>query len=79
MKVFLEKVKGGIKKGRPDRFSPQNQLTRQVNALYGMISSIYGSDKLVLRAGKLNALQLMRSERLEDRVLALQKLVFEDP
>ncbi|MFZ5631966.1 MAG: Lon family ATP-dependent protease [Bacillota bacterium] len=79
MKVFLEKVKGGMKKDRPDRFSAQSQLARQVNALYGMISNIYGSDKLVLRAGKLNALQLMRSERLEDRVLALQKLVFEDP
>lgn len=79
MKVFLEKVKGGIKKESVDHFSVQGQLARQVSALYGIISNIYGSDKLVLKAGKLNALQLMRSERLEDRVLALQKLVFEDP
>jgi len=78
MKVFLEKLKGP--KGEPGtRFKGVEQLRRQVGALYGLMANLYGSDKLVLRAGKLNALQLMRSERLEERVLALQKLVFEDP
>ena len=79
MKVFLEKVKGGAKKSPIKKPSADSQLVRQVNALYGTVSNLYGSDKLVLRAGKLNALQLMRSDRLEDKVLALQKLVFEDP
>ncbi|OAT80864.1 Lon family ATP-dependent protease [Desulfotomaculum copahuensis] len=78
MKVFLEKLKGV--KGEPGaKFKGVEQLRRQVAALYGLVANLYGSDKLVLRAGKLNALQLMRSERLEERVLALQKLVFEDP
>ncbi|MCL6612566.1 MAG: Lon family ATP-dependent protease [Peptococcaceae bacterium] len=79
MKVFLEKVKGGAKKGPGKKQPAESQLVRQVNALYGMVSNLYGSDRLVLRAGKLNALQLMRSDRLEEKVLALQKLVFEDP
>lgn len=32
-----------------------------------------GSDRLVLKAGKLNALKLMRSDNRNERVLALQK------
>ena len=56
-----------------------DQLKRQVAALYGMYSGILGPEKVVLKAGKLDALTLMRSEDLPDRVLALQKMVFEDP
>lgn len=54
-------------------------LANQVAALYEILCNIYGTDKVVLRASKLEALDLMRSEKLEERVLALQKLVFEDP
>jgi ATP-dependent Lon protease len=79
MKVFLEKFIGGAKNGTSSKLKRQEQLKRQVTALYSLLANLYGSDKLVLRAGKLEALQLMRSERLEERVLALQKLVFEDP
>ncbi|CCO08351.1 Lon family ATP-dependent protease [Desulforamulus hydrothermalis] len=79
MKVFLERFMGGNKETAEDQFSRQDRLQRQVTALYGLLSNIYGADKLVLRAGKLDALQLMRSDKLEERVLALQKLVFEDP
>lgn len=56
-----------------------DEIKRQVAALYGLYSGIIGSEKLVLKAGKLDALHLMRSENVCDRVLALQKLVFEDP
>lgn len=83
MKAFLEKCIGGSKnetssklKGKHKRYA---QLKRQVTVLYDLLANLHGSDKLVLRAGKLEALQLMRSEKLEERVLALQKLVFEDP
>lgn len=78
MESFLTKFKTSKSKAGY-KFAGEEQLRRQVNALYGLVANLYGSDKLVLRAGKLNALQLMRSVRLEERVLALQKLVFEDP
>ncbi len=55
------------------------QLEKRVNTLFGFLSNLHGPDKLVLKAGKLHALYLMSSESLEDRVLALQRLVFEDP
>lgn len=79
MKVFLERFMGNGKDQEANEFSQLDQLQRQVTAMYGLLSSIYGSDKLVIRAGKLEALQLMRSEKIEEKVLALQKLVFEDP
>lgn len=69
-------------RGKPPKAAKaaeDDQLKRQVAALYGLYSGIVGSEKLVLKAGKLDALQLMKSESLPDRVLALQKLVFEDP
>ena len=54
-------------------------LDRQVGILFSFLSNLYGPDKLVLKAGKLDALRLMRSEELGDRLLALQRLIFEDP
>lgn len=57
----------------------EDQLRRQVAALFALLANIYGTDKLVLKAGKLEALNLMRSDVLEERILALQRLVYEDP
>jgi len=61
------------------KFSGEEELSRYVAALYEVLSNVLGSDKLVLRAGKLGALKLMKSTALPDRVVALQRLVFEDP
>lgn len=63
----------------PNKTRVDEQLKRQITALYEMYSGIFGPDKVVLKAVKLDALSLMNSERIGERVLALQKLVFEDP
>jgi ATP-dependent Lon protease len=54
-------------------------VRRQIAALYEILSGALGKDKVIMRAGKLGALKLMRSSALGERVLALQRLVFEDP
>ncbi|MDQ2858221.1 MAG: Lon family ATP-dependent protease [Candidatus Eremiobacteraeota bacterium] len=54
-------------------------MRRYVDALYDVLASALGADKMVLRAGKLDALKMMRSSVLAERILALQRLVFEDP
>jgi ATP-dependent Lon protease len=54
-------------------------VRRQVAALYEILAGALGKDKVIMRAGKLGALKLMRSSALGERVLALQRLVFEDP
>ncbi|MHB9093520.1 MAG: Lon family ATP-dependent protease [Eubacteriales bacterium] len=80
MKSFLEKfISRGDKPELAEKFSEVEHMKRQVNALYNLLTNIYGSDKVVLKAGKLEALNLMRSDIFEERVLALQKIVFEDP
>jgi len=61
------------------KYGVEDELNRYVTALYEMLSSVVGQDKLVLRAGKVGALKMMRSSSLPDRLCALQRLVFEDP
>lgn len=54
-------------------------LDRDIDTLYNILVEINGSDKLVIKAGKMDALQLVRSEKRGERVLALQKIIFENP
>jgi len=61
------------------KYGGDDGMRRYVAALYDVLANALGSDKMVLRAGKLNALKLMRSNLLPERILALQRLVFEDP
>ncbi|MDB5083510.1 MAG: ATP-dependent protease, Lon family [Bacilli bacterium] len=58
--------------------SALSDMERQVNVMYSLLSEILGPDKLVLRAGKVGALELIQSASIEERVLALQKIVFEN-
>ena len=59
--------------------SEKQQLTRRVDALYDVLSGIIGTDRMVLKAGKLDALDMMRSRDISERVLGLKRIVFEDP
>lgn len=65
--------------GSKEGEAKEQELRRQVAALYAILSDIYGPEKLVLRASKLGILEAMRSPRLAEQVLALQKLVLGDP
>ena len=55
------------------------ELDREIQAFYSVLVDTMGSDKLVLQAGKLDALELMRSPKRGDRVLALERIVLENP
>ncbi|PZR56290.1 MAG: ATP-dependent protease, Lon family [Candidatus Meridianibacter frigidus] len=61
------------------KFSGEDELGRYITALYDVLTGVLGADKIVLRAGKLGALKFMKSGHAADRVVALQRLVFEDP
>jgi ATP-dependent Lon protease len=58
--------------------SGRETLRRKVAALFGILEGIQGGERLQRRAEKLGALGLMRSRQLGRRVLALQRLVFDD-
>ena len=55
------------------------ELDREIQAFYAILVDTMGTDKLVLQAGKLDALALMRSQNRGDRVLALERIVNENP
>lgn len=56
-----------------------DEMSRRVSSLFSMLSDMLGADRLVLKAGKLESLTLMRSDDMVQRVLALQRIVFQDP
>ena len=56
-----------------------SDLDREIEALYGILTDIVGSDKLVIKAGKMDAMRLMRSPQRGERVLALQRIILENP
>ncbi len=55
------------------------QLFFRMECLYHKLEDILGTQNMILQASKLDALDLMSSALLEDRVLALQKLLEKDP
>jgi len=63
----------------PAPASQETPIDREIDALYAVLVDIMGTEKLVMKAGKMKALQLMRSENRCERVLALQRILDEDP
>jgi len=54
-------------------------LEKHVAALMSILAEVHGEDQLALKAGKLDSLELLQSEKIEDRILALERLVHDDP
>ncbi len=72
------------KKGEPEEkdgymTGPEHPLDREIDALYSMLADILGSDKLVIKAGKMDAMRFMRSPLRGERILALQRIILENP
>lgn len=77
MKGFLDKFIG--QKQQVDVNNKSEDLEHQVAALYSLVSDIFGSDRMVIKATKLEALSLIRSTDIAEKVLGLQKIVLKDP
>lgn len=54
-------------------------IDHDIDALYDILVDIEGADRLVLKASKLEALMLIRSNNRNQRILGLQKIVYENP
>ncbi|MDQ7842675.1 MAG: Lon family ATP-dependent protease [Armatimonadota bacterium] len=61
------------------RVSEREVLRRKAAALAGVLSSLYGQERLSKRAERVGARAMLNSPQLGRRVLALQRLVFDDP
>ncbi|WP_027405863.1 Lon family ATP-dependent protease [Anaerovibrio sp. RM50] len=58
---------------------PRDEIDRKIDALFNLLVDYYGSDKLVIKAGKMDALQYVRSPKRGERVLALQRIISDNP
>lgn len=54
-------------------------LDRDINILYELTVNVMGADNLVVTAGKMDALRLMRSENRGERLLALNRIIYKNP
>lgn len=57
----------------------ETELDREISALYSILMDVMGSDRLVIQAGKMDALRYMRSENPAERILALRRILDENP
>lgn len=60
------------------RLTGRESVRRKVAAFFGVLTSLYGADRFQKRADKLGVRALMHSRQVGRRVLALQRLVYED-
>lgn len=74
MKELLDKLLQRHKYLEP---TAEEELRRQVNVLYGAFTGFIGSEKMVLRASKYSALTYIHSEDPRQRLVGLQRLVYE--
>lgn len=68
---------GGKKDSRKSR--RETDIEREISAIYAILVDVMGSDRLVLQAGKMDALRYMRSTDPCERVLALRRILEENP
>ena len=57
----------------------ENSINHRISVMFDLLSELHGSEQLVLKAGKLNALDLMDSNKISERLTALARLVYDDP
>lgn len=83
------KIKAAVKLQQPNISNTKNETVQQpiekeaidhdIDALYTLLTDIEGAEHLVLKAGKLDALSLIRSESRAEKILGLQKIIYENP
>ena len=71
------KALSGKKESRRQR--QETDIEREISAIYAILVEVMGSDRLVLQAGKMDALRYMRSNDPAERVLALRRILEENP
>ena len=76
----LSKMFGG-KKNPPRSEFPRHvtELDREISALYAVLMDVMGSDRMVIQAGRMDALRYMRSSDPGERILALRRILEENP
>ena len=64
---------------KPPELSTEARIDAEIAAIFRMLADTMGTERLVIQAGKMNAMTFMRSENRRERVLALMRILEEDP
>ena len=78
LKNFFGKI-FGKKKNIVIPIKQETEIDREISALYSIVVDVMGSDRLVLQAGKMDALRYLRSADPGERLLALRRILEENP
>ena len=62
-----------------DTMRQEEQLETKIAALLALLSDLYTTDDLLVKAGKLDVLDALDSDDLDQQLVALQKLVLDNP
>jgi hypothetical protein len=78
---FFKDLFGGNseQKSAPPTLSAEARIDTEIAAIFRMLADTMGTERLVIQAGKMNAMALMRSDDRRERVLALMRILEEDP
>ena len=78
---FFKDLFGGNseQKSAPPTLSAEARIVTEIAAIFRMLADTMGTERLVIQAGKMNAMALMRSDDRRERVLALMRILEEDP
>ena len=78
---FFKDLFGGNseQKSAPPTLSTEARIDTEIAAIFRMLADTMGTERLVIQAGKMNAMALMRSDDRRERVLALMRILEEDP
>ena len=79
MSFFKDLFGSDGKKEKPPELAPEARIDAEIAAIFRMLADTMGTERLVIQAGKMNAMSLMRSENRRERVLALMRILEEDP
>ena len=79
MSFFKDLFGGDGKKEKPPELSTEARIDAEIAVIFRMLADSMGTERLVIQAGKMNAMALMRSENRRERVLALMRILEEDP
>ena len=75
----IKRAFGGKKNTVDFSTRKETDLDREIAALYSIVVDVMGSDRLVLQAGKMDALRYLRSDNPGEKILALRRILEENP
>ncbi|MFW5992212.1 MAG: Lon family ATP-dependent protease, partial [Halanaerobiaceae bacterium] len=62
-----------------DETEDDNKTDRTLRALYKKASNIYGREKFIKKANRVNVMEMMGSDKIKESLTALERIVYDDP